>query len=311
MNFVFFGTAQFGIPSLDALIQEGHSLQAVVTNPPRRAGRGRKLRYTAVHSYCRENLPDVPVFTPHSLKDPDFISHLRECNASAFVVVAFSILPTEVFSIPPRGTFNIHAALLPRYRGPAPIHRAIERGEKVTGVTVFKIDSGIDTGNILVRKQTEIRDRETTPRLYERLSRLGADAVCEAFSLLESGTFEYAKQNPRNATTAPLLKKEEARIDWRLPASVIERRIRAFQPFPGTFTSFDGRRLQVLKATVYPARGEAGRVIKLGGGECVVACGEDALRLERVKPEGRKEMEITDYLNGTSLYEGYRFEATE
>jgi len=223
-----------------------------------------------------------------------------------FVVVAFRILPKEVFSIPKFGTVNIHASLLPRYRGAAPIQRAVEAGERETGVTIFRIDDGIDTGGIILQKKLSIGDSETTPELYERLSVTGADALREAIDALTGGNFSAAVQNPAEATRAPKLSRQEGHIDWKLPSSAIFNKIRAFKPFPGTYFFVKGKRINIEWGEPadcqqnYPA----GTVITAKGDNIDVQCGGGVLRISKVKPEGRPSMDVRAFLSGHNIAEG-------
>ena len=245
---------------------------------------------------------DVPVLTPASLKDTAFEDKLREFNADLFVVVAFKILPKSIFSIPPLGTVNIHASLLPKFRGPAPIQRAIENGEKETGVTIFRIDEGIDTGEIILQKRVEIGNTETTPELYQRLSLCGADALIDALSILESGHFEPLQQNHEIASKAPKLSKDEAKINWNLNSMEIFNKIRAFKPFPGTFTVLDNKRLGIQWAEPIfdNSQGDPGKIIAVAKDSFTVQCGSGKLRILSVKPEGKKEMDVHAFLLGTN-----------
>lgn len=305
MDFIFFGTADFGLPALQALLDAGHTLKAVVTNPPKPAGRGLKLRKSPVDLYCEEhNLG--PVLTPESIKSEEFVEELKTYSADIYVVVAFSILPESIFSIPAQGTYNIHAALLPNFRGPAPIHRAIETGATETGVTVFRIDKGVDTGNILLQKSLAIEPEETTPELYERLSKLGGDAIRESFSVIEAGEASYQTQDHSLATHAPLLKKSESTIHWEESATAIANRVRAFKPFPGTSTTFKDKKLDLI--AVRPSdsalTGAPGEVVKADKEGIFIACGDGILELLTVKPEGKKAISSRDFLNGSKIEKG-------
>lgn len=305
MDFIFFGTADFGLPALQSLIDAGHTAKAVVTNPPKPAGRGLKLRKSPVALYCEEH-NIAPVLTPESIKSESFIQQLHEIDAEVYVVVAFSILPQSVFSIPAQGTFNIHAALLPLFRGPAPIHRAIEQGATETGVTVFRIDKGVDTGTILLQKSLQISPNETTPELYERLSMLGSEAIVSAFETLSSGTAAYTAQDHSLATHAPLLKKSESTINWQEDATTISNKIRAFKPFPGTATQFNGKKLDIIEAiaTTHDQKGTVGEVIQADKGGIFIACGSGVLELKKVKPAGKKAISARDFLNGSKIEKG-------
>ncbi len=305
MKFIFLGTADFGIPALQRMVDEGHECCGVVTNPPKKSGRGLKVRKSPVHDYCDEN-EIGPVFTPESLKDTEFHTELASLKADVFIVVAFSILPEALFSIPPKGTYNIHAAQLPLFRGPAPIQRAIETGASESGVTLFRIDRGVDTGNILTQLSCEISNSDTTPSLYERLSLLGADALQQGLELLSSGNEVYKEQDHSLATKAPLLKKSEAQVDWSNSAETIYNKMRAFKPFPSCFTEWNGKRFGIewgeYRETSKNA--EAGTVISTSAEGIVISCGEGEFVITQIKPAGKRAMAVSDFINGSSLVEG-------
>lgn len=308
MRVVFLGTADFGLPALDLLYRK-HTLTAVVTTPQRQSGRGLKFVDSPVARHTR-GMHDVPVFTPEHLADPAFIAALRALEAECFVVVAYRLLPRTVFSLPPLGTINIHASLLPAYRGPAPIQRAIEAGETRTGVTVFRIDEGIDTGEILQQTVTDIGACETTPELYIRLSGAGAEALDVSLDALEKGTSVPRLQDGGNACRAPKLKKDESIINWSLSAEKIFNKIRAFKPFPGTTTLTGAGRLGIEWA--YPVAGSengasCGSVVAVNSDSFDVQTGGGLLRVCTVKPEGRRSMPAGDYLRGTTLTKGFHF----
>jgi methionyl-tRNA formyltransferase len=305
MNVVFFGTAPFGIPAFARLIR-AHKVVAVVSTPPRPQGRGLRLGESPVAVFARQQ-GITPVFTPEKLNDPDFIGALAQCGADIFIVIAFRILPARLFSLPPLGTVNIHASLLPKYRGPAPIQRAIEAGEKETGVTVFRIDDGVDTGGILLQKRVSIGPDETAAELYERLGDCGANAIIEALEGLHRGTLRLLPQDNAQASRAPKLTKEEARIDWRQPAQAIYNKIRAFKSFPGTYALLDGKRLGIERAAPVEksSPGEAGTIVTIADSFFDVRCMPGGvLRVLEVKPEGRRSMNVRDFLSGNKLMEG-------
>jgi methionyl-tRNA formyltransferase len=309
VRIVFLGTADFGIPTLDFLYKK-HTIVGVVTTPPRQSGRGRKFTDSPVANHTR-TLTGVPVFTPEVLDDPLFVGQLKELAADCFVVVAYRLLPQSIFSLPPLGTINIHASLLPAYRGPAPIHRAIEAGEEVTGVSVFRIDDGIDTGEILRQASLQIGKEETTPELYGRLSHLGVATLDRALQELEEGKCAPQQQDHTKTCRAPKLKKSESLIDWNLSARELFNKIRAFKPFPGTVTLKGATRLGIEWATPIEQTGSAARAcgtITSVTGECFnVQTGSGLLRVVSVKPEGKKTMAVSDYLRGTELREGMKF----
>lgn len=307
MKVIFMGTADFGIPTLQKLIDGSFSITGVVTTASRRKGRGLKEEASPIAQYAR-HWGLKPIFTPDDLKNTVFLETLSRCNADLFVVVAYKILPPEVFELPPLGTLNVHASLLPKFRGPAPIQRAIENGEKETGVTVFQINKGIDTGNILLQNKISIGDTETSPQLYERLSKLGAETLINVCKLLEKGNVTYLKQDNSQSTRAPKLTKEEALIDWNLPASILFNKIRAFKPFPGTYTLLNGKRLRIEWAL--PVDGtfenECGTICTVSSEWFEVKCHESLLRILEVKPEGRKQMQVSAFLNGTKIEKGMK-----
>jgi methionyl-tRNA formyltransferase len=308
MRVVFFGTADFGIPALNMVYQK-HTLAAVVSTPPRQSGRGRKFVDSPVVLHSRSAF-DGPVLTPESLIDPPFLHALREFNADCFIVVAFRLLPRQVFSLPRFGTINIHASLLPAYRGPAPIQRAIEAGEERTGVTVFRIDEGIDTGEILQQTGVAIGSDESTPQLYRRLSELGAETLDATLDAIEKGTCMPRVQDGGGACKAPKLKKNESIINWNQSAKQIFNKIRAYKPFPGTVTLAGTTRLGIEWGIVLPVSAgdrPCGSVVSVNDDSFDVQTGDGLLRVCMVKPEGRKIMSAGDYLRGTKLTKGFQF----
>lgn len=309
MRIVFMGSADFGLPALEQL-SRFHQIAGIVSTPARPKGRGLKLEDSPVAEYAKKNGLG-PILTPEKLSDQGFIDELKAFNADIFVVVAFRILPQAVFSIPPLGTVNIHASLLPRYRGPAPIHRAIEAGEKVSGITIFRIDEGIDTGEILKQVSIPIGELQTTPELYEIMSNSGAQNIVEAIDMLQKGEIVPSAQNHLDACKAPKLKKDEGLVDWNLPAETIFNRLRAFKPFPGTFSQLAGQRLGIEWATTLSLESgegaEPGTIIDVSTDAIVVQCGSGALRIESVKPEGKRSMSVHDFLLGKKIVKGTRF----
>jgi methionyl-tRNA formyltransferase len=304
------GSAEFGLPALEMLLA-CHEVAAVVSTPARPKGRGLKLFDSPITEFAKSRKIGQ-ILTPENLLDPEFISQLEQVQADLFVVVAFRILPREVYTIPTHGTVNIHASLLPRYRGAAPIHRAIEAGERETGVTVFRIDDGVDTGEIILRCETPIGGRETTPELYGRLSLMGADVLRSAIDGLAGGDARTLSQDGAEATRAPKLSRQEGHIDWSLSASAIFNKIRAFKPFPGTYFFVNGKRINAEWAepvdTTAGAAAAPGTVLAAKG-DCIdVRCGDGILRITKVKPEGRPAMDVRAFLLGHSIAEGTALE---
>lgn len=310
MRIVFMGSSEFGIPALEEIIKKGHSIAGIVSTPAREKGRGLMLTESPVAEYARQK-GYAPVFTPENLVTKTFAEELKKIEADVFVVVAFRILPETVFCIPPLGTYNIHASLLPRYRGPAPVQRAIAAGEKETGVTIFRINQGVDTGGIVLAKKISIADDETAPQLSGRLSKLGAEALGEALAFIEDGRVGFTAQDDSMACGAPKLTKSEGKISWDMPAAVIFNRIRAFKPFPGTYTFLDNLRVgiewanPVAGGTALP--GDAGAVCNIGADGFDVQCASGRLRVISVKPEGKKSMPAWDFVHGRGIKQGTRF----
>ena len=307
MNIVFFGSADFGIPAL-ARLMVAHKVAAVVSTPPKPQGRGLTTVDSPVVAFARKH-HCAPIFTPEKLTGHEFAEALTRCGADVFIVVAFRILPKSLFSLPRLGTLNVHASLLPKYRGPAPIQRAIEAGEKETGVTVFRIDEGIDTGGILLQKRTTIGPSETSVELGGRLSICGAELLAKALEGLARGTLRPVSQEGALASRAPKLSKAEALIDWRQPARVINNKIRAFKPFPGTYAMLDGKRLGIERAEPVEnvSQSDAGTIVAMAESFFDVRCSEGALRVFQVKPENRRSMGVHDFLLGNKIAEGTRF----
>jgi methionyl-tRNA formyltransferase len=306
VKIVFMGTTSFGIPALDALSAAGNEIRGIVSTPGTKKGRGLHSVDSDMTLHARKS-GYHPVLAPESLASDQFVSDLKNLGADLFVVVAFRILPQQVFSIPVYGTYNIHASLLPKYRGPAPIQRALEAGETETGITVFRIDAGIDTGTIVLQKKTPVGDEETFPQLSERLSVLSAAAICEAVSLIESNGVLGQVQDNTKACKAPKLVKSEGRIDWNMPARTLFNKIRAFIPFPGTWAFLNNERLVVEQAALIDmndSSGEPGSVLAVTENGFDVQCGLGSIRILRVKPEGRNSMTGRDFANGRNLQKG-------
>jgi methionyl-tRNA formyltransferase len=266
------------------------------------------LADTPVAEYVKKGA-SVPLLTPENVAAPQFVEKLAGFGADLFVVVAFRILPKAVFSIPQFGTLNVHASLLPRYRGAAPIHRAIEAGEKETGVTVFRIDEGVDTGEILLQRKTPIDGQETAPELYQRLSVMGASALLEAMEALENGKAAPVKQDSALACAAPKLSRDEGRVDWRLPVEAVFNKLRAHKPFPGSYFFINGKRLNIEWGVANGGGGTnpppaPGTILIAGGDYIDVQCGTGALRITKVKPEGRQAMDVHSFLQGHKVLEG-------
>ena len=294
MRLIFMGTPDFSVPALDALVAAGHEIAAVYCQPPRPAGRGQKQRPSPVAA--RAAALGIPVRHPKSLKSLEEQAAFAALGADLAVVVAYGlILPQAVLDAPARGCLNIHASLLPRWRGAAPIHRAILAGDAETGVCIMQMEAGLDTGPVLLRAATPIGAAETTGDLHDRLAALGAGLVVEALARLDSLVPE--PQSGAGVTYAAKIDKAEARVDWTRPAAEVDRQIRGLSPFPGAWCQVAGERLKLLRSQVVAGEGPAGAV--LGG--FTIACGEGAVAILEAQREGRRPMPAAEILRGLSL----------
>lgn len=303
---VFMGTPAFALPTLEALVRH-HHVVGVVTQPDREAGRGRVLTpppvKTAAHAY------GLPLIQPKTLRDPAAIAQIRAWAPDVIVVAAFGqLLRPEVLNIPPHGCLNVHASLLPKYRGAAPIAAAILAGEAVTGVTIMRIDPGLDSGPIIAQRAEPIRPDDTAGTLGERLARLGAELLIEVLPGWLAGTIQAVPQDESAATFAPRIRKEDGRLDWTRPAVELERQVRAFSPWPGTFTTLAGEVLHIRAAALAEAAasGEPGQVVALPGGRVGVVTGAGVLELKEVQPAGKRVMSAADFARGRRDFIGAR-----
>jgi len=303
---VFMGTPEFAVPALRGLLEREEVL-AVVTRPDRPRGRGRKLRPSPVKEVARS--AGLPVLEPERLRDPEFLESLRELAPDLVVVAAYGkILPREVLELPRFGCWNIHASLLPAYRGADPVRWALIRGERETGITIMQMDEGLDTGPILLQKVTPIGEEETGGELYERLSRLGAVALIEALELHREGKLKPRPQPEEGASYAPPLKKEDARLDFSLSAGELAGRIRAFDPRPGAYTFLKGKLFKLFRprALAGAAGRPPGTILGVEEGRLLVACGEGMLAVEEVQLEGKKRLPVREFVKGHALEPGER-----
>ena len=304
MRVAFAGTPPFAAEALRALLAAGHDVPLVLTQPDRPAGRGMRLTPSAVAQLAASH--GLAIHKPASLKEAPAREPIAAAQAEVLVVAAYGlILPQAVLDLPRRGCLNIHASLLPRWRGAAPIHRAILAGDARTGITIMQMDAGLDTGPMLLAKAIDIGPRETTGRLTERLAALGGEAIVEALSRLEA--LAPRPQDGALATYAAKVEKREARIDWASDCARIDRMVRAFDPYPGAETSLAGEALKVWAAVPVEGSGEPGTVLRASPAEgLVVACGSGALRLEILQKPGGRRLAAADFLRGTGLSAGSR-----
>jgi len=299
MRLVFCGTPQFAVPSLRALLDAGFDIPLVVSQPDRPSGRGMQVAPTPVKQLATER--GVEVTQPEKIKnDLEFRSRLEQLAPEAIVVVAYGrIIPQWMIDLPPLGNINGHASLLPKYRGAAPIQWAIASGEAVTGVTTMRIDAGLDTGDMLMKRDIPINDDDTAVTLAPKLAALTAELLIETLPALKEGRIQPQTQDDAQATLAPILKKEDGLIDFQCTATDIWNRLRGFQPWPGAYTSFRGKTLNLVSARPVPSPPAEPGALKVEHGQLIVACGQQtALQLLEVQPEGKKKMAVRDFLNG-------------
>jgi len=307
MNLIFCGTPQFAVPTLERLVAEKFPIQLVITNPDEPRGRGHKVQPSPVKDSALRH--GLPIYQPAKLRTEEARNFISQHRPDAIVIVAYGhIVPQWMIDLPPYGCINLHASLLPKYRGAAPIAWAIIQGEKETGVTTMKIDAGMDTGEILLERREPIRDDDTTETLSQRLSVIGAELMVETLRKLERGEIVPRPQDTRFATLAPRLKKEDGLIDWSRPADEIARRVRGLVPWPGAYAFFRGKQLHIWRAEPVPAADETGiapGTLLLDGGRLAVACGAGTmLVLHEVQLEGRKRLAARDFVNGARVQSG-------
>lgn len=305
MKIIYMGTPDFAVAPLEAIISAGHQVVLVVTQPDKQKGRGKEVQMTPVKMCALKH--GIPVFQPVKVKEPEAVAKLREYSADIFVIAAFGqILSEEILNMPPLGCVNIHASLLPAYRGAAPIQWAVINGEKETGVTIMKMAKGIDTGDMYLKRVVPVAPKETGASLFDKLTAAGAGLIVEALPGIKSGKLIPEKQDEEKASHAPRLDKSMGLIDWKKDAASLERLIRGLNSWPSAYTHFHGKTLKIWEADV--VEGKSGQVP--GTIECVgkdsvdVVCGKDLLRIYAVQLEGKKRMAVKDFLLGYSLKQG-------
>jgi len=293
------GTPGFAVPSLRALLDAGAPILLVVTQPDRPKGRGRRVAAPPVKQLAQER--GLEVYQPEKVKSAEAVERITARGPSCLVVVAYGqLLSAEILEIPPLGAVNVHASLLPKYRGPAPIHWALIQGEMETGVTTMFMDAGMDTGDILLQRKAVIQPEETAGSLHDRLAEEGARVLVETLDLLKRGSLEPKIQDSSQATYAPMLAKEDGKVDWHEEAKRICCRIRGLDPWPGSFTSWQGKRLKLFgcRALSISTQAEPGTVIAAAEDGLQVAAGEGAVLIETVQLEGGRPLAVTDFLRG-------------
>lgn len=300
MRLAFLGTPEFALPALEALLDAGHEVVRAYAQPPRPAGRGHRLKPSPVQAFAEAR--GIPVATPASLRDPALQQDFAALDLDAAVTAAYGLLlPPAILAAPRFGCVNLHASLLPRWRGAAPIQHAILAGDRESGISVMAMDEGLDTGPVLLVRRTPIGPGTTGGELHDRLAQIAAEAAVTALAGLEDGSLEPASQPEAGVTWATKIAREDSRLDWTRPAAELERRVRAFAPRPGARFAFRGESIRVEAAVVEGGSGPPGRVLDDGA---AVACGEGVLRLLRLQRPGRSAMEAAAFLRGFPLPAG-------
>lgn len=318
MRIVYMGTPEFAAIALDALVK-GHEVVAVITQPDKPQGRNRKLVPTPVKVKAQEY--DIPVYQPQKVRDEETVQMIREYHPDVIVVAAYGqILPESILNIPAYGCINIHASLLPKYRGAAPIERAILDGEQVTGVTTMYMEKGLDTGDMIDKVEVKIEADDTGATLHDKLAKAGANLIVKTLSQIQDGTVKRTKQDDTESCYAAMLTKEMGQIDFSRPADELERLVRGLIPWPCAYTDIDGKNVKIYKASVVKmddayknaVQGKTevslafapGEIVEVTKKYIVIACGKDALMIKNLQPEGKKAMDTAAYLNGNPLKTG-------
>jgi len=306
MRIAFAGTPEFAATALEAILHAGFHVPLVLTQPDRPAGRGMALQPSAVKTLALKH--GLSVHQPLNLKSEEARQPIIDAKVEVMVVAAYGlILPQTALDIPQHGCLNIHASLLPRWRGAAPIHRAILAGDRETGVTIMRMDAGLDTGPMLLKAALPIADEDTTQTLHDKLAALGASLLIEALQKLSDGSVTAIPQPEDGATYAAKIEKREAELDWRQPAADLVRAVRAFNPFPTAIGHLNGAALKIGAACVVEGRGDAGTVLAVNTEGIVVACGQQALNLMVLQKPGGKRLPVSDFLRGFPVQVGEKF----
>jgi len=297
------GTPQFAVPSLRALIESADDVIAVVAQPDKPKGRGRKLTPPPTKVLAEEY--NIPVLQPERIRAEEFLEELKELNPDLICVTAYGkILPKDLLELPQYGCINVHASLLPKYRGAAPINWAIVRGEGETGVTTILMDEGMDTGSILLKRKIQIQDEDDAGSLFAKLSTIGGELLLETIGQLKEGGLNPIQQDDSQASYAPMLKKSDGKINWEKSALEIWNFIRGMNPWPGTFTRLGNKSLKIFSSSVVNYRGKSGEVLESVSGTLIVACGEDALEILELQLEGGKRLDVKAFLSGRKIDKG-------
>lgn len=310
MKLIYMGTPDFSVGPLESLIKAGHEVVLVVTQPDKPQGRGKTEKFAPVKECALKY--GIPVFQPQKIKKEDAVAYLKTFDADVFVVAAFGqILSQEILDMPKYGCINIHASLLPKYRGAAPIQWVILNKEKETGVTIMQMDAGIDTGDMLMQKSFEITGEDTGETVHDKLSALGSDMIVETLSLLGDNKIIPIPQKHEEATYAPMLTKNLGCVRWEKDADTIDHYVRGLYPWPGSYTFFEGKKVKLFRVEplddIYKA--QPGEVISVEKDAIVISAGEGSVRIKELQLEGKKRMPVKDFLLGYKIVPGMRFES--
>ena len=299
MRIVFIGSGEIGVPALHALQKSEHEVVAVVTQPDKPVGREQKITPPPIKAALGD--AKMSILQPAKIKDPAAIEQIRAIAPEVIIVVAYGqILPRAVLEIPKIACLNLHASLLPRWRGAAPIQAAIAAGDRETAITVMYMDEGLDTGDVLLQRKIDIEPNETGDSLHDRLAQIAPNALLESLQLLANGNAPRIPQDKAVATYAPKLNRESGRINWNEPAEVIERKIRAYNPWPGAFTEFNNRKLKIFSASIVDLRGKPGEILRKDK-ELVIGTSDQALSLTEVQLEGKRRLSAAEFLRGQQV----------
>lgn len=309
MRIIFMGTPDFSVGTLEALIKAGHEVCLVVTQPDKPRGRGKEMQFTPVKETALKY--GIPVYQPKKIREPQCVEELKKYNADVMVVIAFGqILPKEILELTPYGCINVHASLLPKYRGAAPIQWAIIEGESVTGVTTMQMDEGLDTGDMILKEEVKIEEEETGETLHDKLAMAGAGLCVKTLAALESGEAVFEKQGESPTAYAKMLTKDLGNINWKDTAVRIERLIRGLNSWPSAFTHWEGKVMKIWRAKAEEQlcdKAEPGTVLQVGKNDFAVQTGEGVLRVYEVQIPGKKRMEAGAFLRGYTLNPGTVF----
>jgi len=299
MKIIFWGTPDFAIPSLKILLENNHQILAVVTAPDKERGRGQKVSFTPVKEFAVQK--NIPVLQPEKLIEPNFLETLKTFHCELYIVVAFKILPREIFTIPKYGSFNLHASLLPKFRGAAPIQWALIKGETETGVTTFALEEKVDTGNIYLQRKIPILPEDNFETLHDKLSLLGAEVVLETVNSIENGTAQMQKQSDELVSSAPKITKEMMQINWNKLAEEIHNLVRAFSPFPGASFIHNEKLIKVYRTRINNSMNlDAGKILEKKD-QLFVGCSNGSIEILEIQSEGRKKMNTAEFLRGYSF----------